>query len=217
MDPKITEALREPIPRAHVKQLSGKDYISGQTAIDRLIRATGDAWSFRITNVIANGGHVAMQGEMTIGDFTRTAWGEAKTTGNKTEELFKNAETDTLKRCARLFGVALELYGDFMEGDDHDPVQRQSPSRAPHAPQTRQNTPQGDARPHEPARPAAPVSGSPEPASAAQVRMIFGKGREVGWSDEELIQQLRERYGVEKSDQLSKHQASEFITFLKSI
>src|SRR5690349_16833229 len=104
MDSETTAKLRAQIPGGFIKKLNGKSYISGQTAIDRLITATGDAWSFHITNVISSDKHVAMQGELTIGGFTRTAWGESKSTGNAQEELFKNAETDTLKRCARLFG-----------------------------------------------------------------------------------------------------------------
>ncbi|MDQ3540716.1 MAG: RAD52 family DNA repair protein, partial [Chloroflexota bacterium] len=129
MDAEITSRLRAPIPQQLVRQINGHDYISGQTAIDRLIQATGNDWSFDIGQVVHSPGHVAMQGELTIGGQTRSAWGEAKATKNPNEELFKTCETDTIKRCARLFGVALALYGDLLDEQTGEMTQR--PHSAP--------------------------------------------------------------------------------------
>jgi hypothetical protein len=116
MDPEIQRKLREPFHESVVKQKAGFDYIKGHTAIDRLIQATGEVgWSFRIVNTVHSPGSVALQGELTIGGDTRTDWGQASTTNNPNEELFKACQTDTIKRCARMFGVALELYGDMVD------------------------------------------------------------------------------------------------------
>jgi hypothetical protein len=123
MDPEIQRKLREEIPAPMMfKNPRGFDYIKPHTAIDRLIQATGEAgWSFHITDTKVQYNaqgfpvHVAMQGVLAVGHQSRTDWGEAKTTGNPTEELFKTCQSDTIKRCARMFGVALELYGDMVD------------------------------------------------------------------------------------------------------
>jgi hypothetical protein len=123
MDSEIQKHLREPFhPSLVKKNYAGFDHIQGHTAIDRLIQATGETgWSFFISDTRvfhdASGKvvHVAMLGSLDIGNQRRSDWGEAHTANKPGEELFKSAQTDTIKRCARMFGVALELYGDMID------------------------------------------------------------------------------------------------------
>jgi hypothetical protein len=77
--------------------------------------------------------HVAMQGQLTVEGEARSDWGEAATTNNPTEELFKSCQSDVIKRCGRMFGIALELYGDMIDEETGEhigrasaPVQRQA-------------------------------------------------------------------------------------------
>lgn len=62
----------------------------------------------------------------------------------------------------------------------------------------------------------APRSPSDEQqATERQIKMIFGVGRDNGWSVEELRAEMVERFGVEHSNELTVRQASEFIDMLK--
>lgn len=219
MNPEMTRKLREPFPPERIKQLQGKDYIPGYTAIDRLIQATDNNWSFRITNVVSTPGHVAMQGELTIGSDTRSAWGEARSNNNPTEELFKNAETDTLKRCARLFGVALELYGDWIDDATGEVVHRASAQPRQHAPQARQthdNRRYGHVAPAQPRPdsqpPTAPRQMNPanadEPATQPQIKAIFAIGRKL---DIDVKPWVHEQFGGRDIDSLTRAEASLII------
>jgi hypothetical protein len=191
MNPEITARLREQIPDTMLcKNPRGFDYIKPHTAIDRLIQATGDeGWSFRITNVIHSPGHVAMQGELTIAGDTRSDWGEAKTTNNPNEELFKTCQSDTLKRCARMFGVALELYGEWVDEETGEVTHkataqpRQNAPRATTRPDTRRNEPAGVvATQNAPAATQtrqADVDDATQPALSTQVQQLFDLGRQL--------------------------------------
>jgi hypothetical protein len=133
MDSEIQQKLRERFhPSLVKKNYAGFDHIQGHTAIDRLIQATGETgWSFTINDTKAfldqnhRVVHVAMLGQLCIGGQCRSDWCEARTGNKADEELFKSAQTDTIKRCARMFGVALELYGDMIDGETGEHTGRQ--------------------------------------------------------------------------------------------
>jgi hypothetical protein len=221
MNPEVTERLRKPIPRELIKQLNGNDYISGQTAIDRLIQATDNDWSFKITNVVHGNGHVAMQGELTIAGHTRSAWGEAKTTNNAKEELFKNAETDTLKRCARLFGVALELYGDLLDEETGEITHRATAQPRQNAPQARQK-PHGGRYAQAAANATQDAPAAPQAAtgnvSEKQEKFIRSLIHELEWTREDVERFLKMTYGVERiSDLPTRQDVSAFIDHLQEL
>ena len=57
---------------------------------------------------------------------------------------------------------------------------------------------------------------SGEPASKAQLNKIFVLVRQANISSEEARNLLKEKYGIETSQEMSKRQASEFINYLDS-
>ncbi len=210
MNTEISGRLRAEIPSQLIKQLNSQNYISGHTAIDRLIQATDNEWSFDITQVVHVDGHVAMQGELTIGGSTRSAWGEAKSTNNAKEELYKNAETDALKRCARLFGVALALYGDLLDEQTGEMTQR--PQHAPQARQQPDNRRYPVQPQHAPQAATAPRGVSPEnmtePATQPQIKAIFAIGRKL---DIDVKPWVGAEFGGRDIDSLTRAEASLII------
>jgi hypothetical protein len=118
----VIKALRERIhPSLVAKNYHGFDYIKSHTVIDRLIQVAGDVgWEFRILDTKvsydAQGSptHVAMLGQLTVSGESRQDWGEAWPSKDQSE-LFKSCQSDTLKRCGRMFGIALELYGELVD------------------------------------------------------------------------------------------------------
>ncbi len=213
MNAEISGRLRAEIPSQLIKQINNQNYISGHTAIDRLIQATDNEWSFDIGQVIHSPGHVAMQGELTIGGQTRSAWGEAKSTNNAKEELFKNAETDALKRCARLFGVALALYGDLLDEQTGEVTQR--PAALHHNARQQPDNRRYPVQPqHAPQTTTAPRGVSPEnmtePATGQQVKAIFAIGRKL---DIDVKPWVGAEFGGRDIDSLTRAEASLIIEF----
>ncbi len=113
------------------KQLS---YVSGDTVIRILNKACNYRWSFEILQTIVvpsvdklvvdkknntkefipQNPVVQCHGRMTIpGWGVREQWGaQIIVGGNETQEhAFKSASTDAMKKCASMFGIALDLYG----------------------------------------------------------------------------------------------------------
>lgn len=99
------------------KQLS---YIPGHIAIHLLNKAFNGTWSFEVvdTHVIGNAGEkgafLVVKGRLEVpGLGVREQYGnQAFMGGIMDEHIFKGATTDAMKKCASMFGVALELYGD---------------------------------------------------------------------------------------------------------
>jgi hypothetical protein len=133
----ILKALGEPFPKTAVKQREGArgrrfDYIETHTCIHRLNSAAG-AWDFRILNAEFRADLLIVQGELTIpGLGTRSGFGVQQVAPGAGEDLVKGAASDCLKKCATLFGVALELYGpDYESGEVATPSQGQPRQAAP--------------------------------------------------------------------------------------
>lgn len=127
---KISKALGQPFPQEALKTRKGgggRDftYIEGHTAIHRLNKATENQWDFEVIRerevpqIDRNGKPqtlIICYGELTIeGLGTRGDYGVQMMTEFGGEDLYKGAQTDCLKRCARQFGMALELYGEHYE------------------------------------------------------------------------------------------------------
>jgi len=117
-------------------------YIGGQTVIRLLNKAFNYQWSFEIiseeivpsqpkVNKYAKAGQdplepqppvVKVWGRLTVpGLAVKEQYGSKVLIGGASEQesAFKSASTDALKKCASLFGIGLELYGED-EGMDDD-------------------------------------------------------------------------------------------------
>lgn len=148
---------QQPTPASWRKQVKkGKDtldYVSGDLVIRLLNKAFRNRWSFEIKETrvvqsqdfqkkdwntgvvkpIPQGSVVQVLGRLTVpGWGVREQWGAQILVGGSDvqEHAFKSASTDAMKKCASMFGIALDLYGlkgaselmiqaeDFLRNDD---------------------------------------------------------------------------------------------------
>lgn len=118
---KIVEALKKPFPPALVKQRvgwtdrSGRehliDYVEWHTVADRLDEVDPE-WTYSLGEPKIIGNIVSITATIHIGGIYRDGIG----TGPAGDEKgIKKAESDALKRAARMFGVARDLYKDDYE------------------------------------------------------------------------------------------------------
>lgn len=123
----IQELIGGPTPKEHVKQREGSfgmvfDYVEPGYVISKLNAAFGGAWSFE-TELVATetlkGGHIIVKGRLTVGQTVREQFGSAQLKMTKEEprrvvgevgDSVKMAASDALKKCASLYGLALDVY-----------------------------------------------------------------------------------------------------------
>jgi hypothetical protein len=95
------------------------DYIQGHAVIQRLNEAFEAEWSFAIlkNEVLKETDEVIVLGELRACSVVKTQFGSSKITGAKNSgepislaDDYKAAATDSLKKCATMFGVGLHLY-----------------------------------------------------------------------------------------------------------
>lgn len=135
------ELLREPFPKEKVKQREGArgmrfDYVEGGDILERLIEATENNYSWRITSLqIINDGKSLTPYWMCRGTLSIPGIGDRDGVGTAVllnEDAAKSAVTDALKRAAVLFGVALHLYLDSAPPAPAPAPKANAPSGASH-------------------------------------------------------------------------------------
>lgn len=130
----ILDGLGQPFPLEAIKTREGGgkrrlSYVEGHTVIRRLNEVCGE-WSFSVIREWNEGDLLKAHGCLTIpGLGSREHIGVQKVSPNGGEDLHKGAITDSLKKCATLFGVGLELYGPDYEGEPDDPRRNPGPAR----------------------------------------------------------------------------------------
>ena len=90
-------------------------YVAHFAVIDRLIEAVGIGnFQWKISSVLVADNMVTVAGDLTLWVHERWVTNSGVSTealkGNDLEKCTKTADTDALKRAARLFGVGLHLY-----------------------------------------------------------------------------------------------------------
>lgn len=116
------EALLRPFPAAQVKTRTGNGgkqlhYLATASVIERLNEASEHMWSFEVVRYELLADEVIVTGKLTLdgvvkmdigsSSITRDSSGKEISVGDDT----KSGVSDCIKRCARLFGIGLELYG----------------------------------------------------------------------------------------------------------
>lgn len=178
-------------------------------------------------------------------EFTDYGYGDGsdKMGPGKAHELaVKEAVTDGLKRCAKNLGMSmgLALYDKSQEnvddGDQEENRGSRNPTPSPRQPQARK-TDTGRAEAKGPSSVASPDSPSPAPKENAPVEKTGGfstpKTREETLelisstyrvavakrvkTAEELKAYMNEKYSADKKEQLADAQATEFLTYLRSL
>lgn len=132
----ISSIILKKYPKDALRQRAGGGgkqltYIEGQTAIRRLIEATGNIYDFHIIatdmrpfaqNRKGNDQFlITVHGRLYVPKLSergRDNIGVQLITTDGGEDLFKGAVTDCFKRCLMMFGNALELYGDDYENPE---------------------------------------------------------------------------------------------------
>lgn len=113
-------ALAVPFEAKAIKQRVGAggkkfSYVSTDTVIRRLNKAT-NGWDWKIVSTEWKNDLLIVTGELTIhGLGTRTGVGVQQVSERGGEDLAKGGSSDSLKKAATLFGVALDLYGPDLE------------------------------------------------------------------------------------------------------
>lgn len=131
--------LQTQVPEQWISNLkkggSNFSYVSGDVVIRMLNKAFRNRWSFEVVEtrevqgqdkidksgkVYPQGKIIQVLGRLTVpGWGTREQWGAQPLLGGNDvqEHAFKSATTDAMKKCASMFGVALDLYGT--QGKEH--------------------------------------------------------------------------------------------------
>lgn len=151
------------------------------------------------------------QGDGTVATFT--GWKSCPMNGKF--PAIEKAETGAIGRALAHAGLGTQFAGEDVDEGLEDGQLADSPVQFTPHPQSRQAQPQGryvgtptpEARAHEPARPA----GTDEPATAAQLKAIFGIGRSRGMSPDDVKAFVSEQFKVASIDNLPKRQASILI------
>jgi hypothetical protein len=93
------------------------DYAQVQLVIQRLNDAFDGFWSFKVIEHETQGDEIVVLGELACNGITKQQFGNSKITMTKAGTVLsigndlKAAASDSLKKCATMFGVALHLYG----------------------------------------------------------------------------------------------------------
>lgn len=152
MKKEIIEKLEKPFDKKHIKQRKGSygrmlDYIEGDKVIERLNDVFASEWSFELSQPMVQDGHVLVKGRLTVPDYQEID-GKQVLVGHIVKEAFggkpitkakvdgsvmdfgsdaKAVSTDSLKKCATLLGVGLDLYGT----DDKDTTDNKDEKASP--------------------------------------------------------------------------------------
>jgi hypothetical protein len=173
------DALTAPFPPEALEKREGGSgkfftYIKTHAVINRLNHACGYQWDFRIIEQHFEAQVLICRGELTIpGLGTRAQVGVQKISPNGGEDLLKGAASDCLKKCATLFGVGIELYGDDVEAEGYVPDRRPATQRPAYN--------GNDRSPQRPAQNAAPRPQTPAnaPSDAGEIKPCYKCGSPV--------------------------------------
>jgi len=148
------DVLTRPFSPEQIRQREGRggtrlDYLETHSVITRLNEAFNGAWSFEVLDFKTMEGEIVVHGKLTAGGQVKAQFGSAdihRTRGEDGEkgapisigDDLKAAASDSLKKCATLFGVGLHLY-DKPQAAQQRPAQQ--PDRRPGQGQTRPQQP----------------------------------------------------------------------------
>jgi hypothetical protein len=213
------EILEQPFEGQLIKTRKGAfgktlSYVEGAEYIRRLNDAFDSEWSFEVVEHHVYDAEVVVVGKLTAAGITKTAFGGSSiTTNSQTGEVIsiaddlKAAATDALKKAASLLGVGLDLYSEAGNRTSNNVV----PS-GPTVPNRRSN---GNGRPRggdgDDGNGRAPRLPR---LTQRQLSAIWSIGRALGVNADEVRRRSNELFGA-APEQLSKHDASSFITELQ--
>lgn len=119
------ELLEKQFTKDQLKQRKGNfgnmiDYVDVQLILQRLNDSFDGQWNFDIISHQIQATEVIVLGKLSAEGVHKTQFGSNKITVSKAGEVvsigddLKAATSDSLKKCASMFGVALHIYGDSL-------------------------------------------------------------------------------------------------------
>jgi len=244
------DILEKPFPPEQIKQREGTfgrvlDYIEGHHIIHRLNDAFDSLWSFEVLEhkILDDLDEVIVLGKLAAEGVSKSQFGSSRITrARETGAIIsiaddlKAAATDSLKKCATLLGVGLQIYnGDkALQDQEHGGGGRQSDpqDRSPHNcggngggnGQGRENRPRQSGQqgrtPNHRGNGGNGGNGGNDSGHGRithrQLNYIVNLGREVGMDSKKLDEESINTYGV-KMAYLTVKDASSFIENLRSM
>ena len=113
------------------------DYVDIQLIIQRLNDAFDGKWNFEVIDHQIQQTEVIVLGKLSAEDVHKSQFGSNKITVSKAGEVvsigddLKAATSDSLKKCASMFGVGLHIYGDSLPEQPADKGKKSNPNPAP--------------------------------------------------------------------------------------
>lgn len=175
------EILEKPFAENVIKKRAGRggkkwNYVKTGNIIQRLNAGFESMWSFEVVESLREGDEIIVLGKLSYDGITKQQYGgkkiETYTKGSLAGEVisiaddYKSAASDALKKCATMFGVALDLYVDVSEQER--PEQGDTDTERPNTQQGDQNGADGANKPHK------------ETALTSRVRAL---AKECGYDD----------------------------------
>jgi hypothetical protein len=146
MKKEIVEQLEEKFSPKFIKKRPGSfgktlDYIEGHVIVQRLNRAFNHDWSFVVKDKSIHDGFAIVVGQISVNvdgqTIVKDGIGGKKLAKVKADGSFldigndfKDATTDSLKKAATLFGVALDLYGTDEKEEEDSSDEKETPKEA---------------------------------------------------------------------------------------
>jgi len=189
------EILCKPFPPELIRQRPGRDgktlsYVETHAVIARLNEGC-DQWSFEIVEHSVHDDEVVVLGKLTADGVTKMAFGGSTITIDKQGRVVSLADdlkagaSDSLKKCATLIGVGLELYG--------------APPPRPSGPVRSDPNPGGNGQDHG------------ERITSRQLAAVWASCRRYGVTRDDLSSLITRRFSKDKVEALSKKEASALI------
>ncbi len=198
------ELLEKPFAADQIKQRKGSfgdqlDYIEAATVIQRLNDCFDAEWMFEISEHRILEQEVLVLGRLTARGISKSQFGKSKITRARDDQSIislgddlKAAASDSLKKCATLFGIGLHLYLDNGHSNGNGTNGTNGMSK--------QGNPGNGNGNH----------GDSGRLTAKQLSAIYALAKAKGWSNKEVRDFAHEMFG-KNPDFLSKREASAMI------
>jgi hypothetical protein len=199
------ELLEKPFEKEQIKQRKGNfgdtiDYVEAHAIIQRLNDAFDGQWGFEVLTQENNGNQVMVLGKLTAEGVSKSQFGcSSITTNSKTGEIislgddWKASASDSLKKCASLFGIGLHLYGAGKE--EQRPGQQEQKGKG----MSEKSQPKGGTT-----------------ITKEQLAHIKELRTKLGWTPENVQQRSKEMFGTDKVETLNPTMATALIAFMQN-
>ncbi len=222
-------ALEQPFDTSLIKTRRGGHgrqlkYVEGKHYVARLNEAFGGEWSFDILHHEVLGEEVLVRGRLTAAGVSKCEFGGSSITRSReTGEPIsladdaKAAATDCLKRCARLFGVGLDLYDDRPSRQPRQPLRPRNGSQIRTVRLGGRNggNDQGANGPNRLSAKASADGNGGDRLSQKQLHAIWSIARDREIPEAHVRSHSLEKYG-KQVEFLAKAEASELISTIQS-